>query len=115
MANTANNPVKKKRFAAMAKIKATELIKQRASLKEPNGPHILGRLLALERTVVAPARAPLIPMKKKACGRGGPMDPPATSPNLLAQKKPSEILKPGTGASLRLPKMASWFWTPIPD
>ena len=51
----------------MAKMKSTDLIKQRAPLKQPNGPHIVGRqLLALGRTLVAPpsVTAPLIPMGK---------------------------------------------------
>jgi two-component system cell cycle sensor histidine kinase/response regulator CckA len=51
----------------MAKMKATDLIKQRTPLKQPDGPHIVGRQLpALGKTLVAPLSviAPIIPVVK---------------------------------------------------
>ena len=87
----------------MAKMKTTELIKQRSPLKQPNGPHILGRqLLAPGRTVVAPARAPLIPMVKTESLRSRRSDGPARNITKRARKETEEAIRDSEARYRRL-------------
>lgn len=87
----------------MPKMKATDLIKQRVPVKRPNGSHMLGRqLLALGRTVVAPAIAPLIPMVKTESLRSRRSDGPARNITTRARKEAEEATRDSEARYRRL-------------